>query len=317
METKVTKNIDIIKRDFRTLNQETQKELRRLAFVHLEAGMLGKDICKLLQINPWTLSNWIANKEDLETRNFEGKLRGRKEGEQRRLEPEEEIYIKKTILEKTPEDMGLGAALWTRRRVQELIKEETKELFPINTVGNQLRRWNLTAQRPAKVAYQQDMNKIEHWIKEEYPKITQRALLEGAIVKFSDETGMSLNTYYGKSYGLKGVTPKIKLPSGRTHISLISTMSIGGTGEFMLYKGGLNGELFIEFLKRQIKDSTQKIFLIVDNLRAHKSKLVKAWVERHKSKIELFFPATLRSTVQSNRVIQQYLKTHGTSTVFS
>jgi transposase len=298
------------KRDFRSLDNNTQAELRRLALRQVKQGKTKQEVADFMEINIQTLWDWLRKEAELEEREFQGLLRGRKEGEQRRLEPKEETFIKQTILEKTPEDVGLGAALWTRRRVQELIKDETKELFPINTVGNQLRRWGLTAQRPAKIAYQQDINKIENWIKNEYPVITKRAELEGAIVKFSDETGISLNTYYGKSYGEKGKTPSIKLPSGRTHVSLISSMSVGGTGEFMLYKGGLNSELFIEFLKRQVKDATQKIFLIVDNLRVHKSKLVKAWVERNKSKIEIFFPTTLRSTIQPNRVIQQYLKTY-------
>lgn len=301
-----------IKRDFRKLNQDVQAELRRLAFKYVEEGKTRGEIAKLLEIDPWTLTQWKSKEKGLKERNYQGELRGRKIGEKRILNREQEVYLKKVILEKVPEDIGLGSALWTRRRVQELIKKETKQAFPMNTVGNQLERWGLTSQRPGKVAYQQDILKIENWIKNEYPKIVELCKLEGGIIKFSDETGISLNTYYGKSYGEKGKTPVIKLPSGRTHISLISSMSNGGTSEFMLYKGGLNSETFIDFLQRQIKDSTKKIFLIVDNLRVHKSKMVQAWAKRHKDKVALFFPTTLCSTVQPNRAIQQYLKTYFT-----
>lgn len=297
------------KRDFRKLNQDVQAELRRLAFKYMKEGKTRTEIAHLLEVDPWTLTQWKIKEKDLKERNFQGELRGRKEGEKRILKPEQEKYIKETILQKVPEDIGLGSALWTRRRVQELIKKETKKIFPMNTVGNQLFRWGLTAQRPGKVAYQQDLLKIENWIKNEYPKIVELCNLQNGIIKFSDETGISLNTYYGKSYAAKGKTPVIKLPSGRTHISLISSMSNGGTSEFMLYKGGLDSETFIDFLQRQIKDSTKKIFLIVDNLRVHKSKMVKAWQKRHKDKIELFFPTSLRSTTQPNRILQQYLKT--------
>jgi len=38
-----------------------------------------------------------------------------------------------------------------------------------------------------------------------------------------------------------------------------------------------------------IKDAPQKIFLMVDHLRGHHSKLVKAWAEEHKAQIELFY----------------------------
>ena len=38
-----------------------------------------------------------------------------------------------------------------------------------------------------------------------------------------------------------------------------------------------------------IQDAGKKVFLILDNLRVHHSKPVKAWVDEHKDKIELFY----------------------------
>lgn len=45
----------------------------------------------------------------------------------------------------------------------------------------------------------------------------------------------------------------------------------------------------IEFLAALVKDSRRKVFLILDNLRVHHSKLVKAWVAKRNKKIELFY----------------------------
>jgi transposase len=229
-----------------------------------------------------------------------GELRGRKEGEQRILTEKEELEIKEFIVKQIPEDLGLGAALWTRRKIQELIKKETKHKFPLNTVGNHMYRWGLTAQRPGKRAYEQDDEKIRKWTEEEYPKIVKKANKEKATIKFSDETGISLNAYYGKSYALKGKTPRIKLPTVRTHISMISSVSRGGALEFSLYRKGLDSDKFIDFLEKQVKHATKKIYLIVDNLRVHKSKKVLAWAREHKTQIELFFSTSLRPTIQSS-----------------
>lgn len=44
----------------------------------------------------------------------------------------------------------------------------------------------------------------------------------------------------------------------------------------------------IEFLQASIKDAGRKIFLILDNLRAHHSKLVKEWVAERQDQIQLF-----------------------------
>jgi transposase len=45
----------------------------------------------------------------------------------------------------------------------------------------------------------------------------------------------------------------------------------------------------IEFLAALIKDADKKVFLILDNLRVHHSKLVEAWVAERKEQIELFY----------------------------
>jgi len=45
----------------------------------------------------------------------------------------------------------------------------------------------------------------------------------------------------------------------------------------------------IEFLEALIKDATKKIFLILDNLRAHHSKPVKAWLAERTDRIEVFY----------------------------
>jgi hypothetical protein len=38
-----------------------------------------------------------------------------------------------------------------------------------------------------------------------------------------------------------------------------------------------------------VKDAGKKVFLILDNLRVHHSKLVKAWVGQYSAQIELFY----------------------------
>jgi hypothetical protein len=51
----------------------------------------------------------------------------------------------------------------------------------------------------------------------------------------------------------------------------------------------LNADLFLTFLRRLIKDAKQKVFLIVDNLRVHHARKVKAWVAARAEAIELFY----------------------------
>jgi transposase len=57
----------------------------------------------------------------------------------------------------------------------------------------------------------------------------------------------------------------------------------------MIYDGALNAALFLNFLRRLVKDARRKILLIVDNLRVHRAKLVTAWVQANRHRIELVY----------------------------
>jgi transposase len=51
----------------------------------------------------------------------------------------------------------------------------------------------------------------------------------------------------------------------------------------------MHSDTLIKFMKRLIKGSRRKIFLIIDNLKVHHSYVVRNWLEKHKEQIEAFF----------------------------
>ena len=68
---------------------------------------------------------------------------------------------------------------------------------------------------------------------------------------------------------------------------MISAVNNRAKLRFMLYDDAMNSQSLIEFMKRLVKDAGRKVILILDNLRVHYSKPVKAWLE-NKEKIEVF-----------------------------
>ena len=70
---------------------------------------------------------------------------------------------------------------------------------------------------------------------------------------------------------------------------MISTVTNQGKARWMIIEDNFGADRLIEFLEALIKDAERKIFLILDNLRAHHSKLVKAWLETRKDQIEIFY----------------------------
>jgi transposase len=218
------------------------------------------------------------------------KTRGRKSGMGRTLTQEQELRIQKLICEKRPEQLKMDFALWTRGAVKELIERELGFELSIRAVGDYLCRWGFTPQKPIKRAYEQQPKAVRKWLDEEYPEIEKRALAEGAEIHWGDETCVMNTDVRGRSYSPRGQTPETCAVWGRREkFSMISTVTNRGKCRWMIIDGAFNSDRLIEFMGLLIKDAGRKIFLVLDNLRVHHSKLVKAWLEEQQEKIEVFF----------------------------
>ena len=53
----------------------------------------------------------------------------------------------------------------------------------------------------------------------------------------------------------------------------------------MMYEQNRSARILLRFMKRRIKDAGRNVYLILDKLRVHHAKLVKAWLQRHQSEI--------------------------------
>lgn len=249
------------------------------------------DIAELLDVHRNTVSKWWKAYQVGGIQSVRSQKRGRQTGDQRTLSPDQEHEIQRLICDKTPDQYKLTFALWTRRAVQELIKLRLEITLPIRTVGEYLKRWGFTPQKPLKRAYEQRPAEVQKWLDEQYPEIAARAKREKAEIHWGDETGIRSDSQHGRSYSPKGKTPVIRLSAKRVSTNMISTVSNQGKVRFMVYSGSMNAKRLIQFFKQLIKESGRKIFLILDNLRVHHAKPVKAWLaeEKNKEKIELFF----------------------------
>jgi transposase len=214
------------------------------------------------------------------------------------------------LVDKTPDQLKLPFALWTRKAVQEAIAQHYDVKLPIRTVGEYLHRWGFTPQKPVKKSYEQQPERVKKWLDEEYPGIAQKAREEGAEILWGDETGISSEDNRGRGYAPKGQTPVVYGPGKRFSASMISAINNQGKMRFMVYEGALRVDTFLKFLRRVIKDIGRKIFIIVDNLRVHHAKKVQKWVEKHKDRIEIFFLPPYSPEHNPNEYMNQDVKAH-------
>lgn len=215
--------------------------------------------------------------------------RGRAKGTFRHLTAGQEKQLCKKIIDKIPEQLKLDFALWTRDAVRQLIKQDTGLDMPIRTVGEYLKRWGFTPQKPLKFAYERKPEAVKKWLEVDYPAISARAKTIKAEIYWGDETGLRSGDVRGRGYSPKGQTPIIQATAKYENLSMVSAITNKGRVHWMIVDGAVDNLKFIEFLKGLIKYSRVKIFLILDNLRVHHSKQVSAWVNENKERIELFF----------------------------
>lgn len=219
--------------------------------------------------------------------------RGRQAGDGRRLNVEQEAFVRRTICDKRPEQLKMEFALWTRGAVMQFIEREFGIRLSIRATGEYLRRWGFTPQKPIKRAYEQRPEAVRQWLDHEYPAIERRAKAEGAEIHWGDETALVNTDVRGRSYAPRGKTPVTMAVGGtREKLSMISTVTNQGRANWMIIDGAFNHERLIEFLdalRRDGKRRRRKVFLILDNLGVHHCKPVKAWLATHKRDIEAFF----------------------------
>ena len=277
------------KEDARKLPPSAQEEKRKLAIKLRNKNYLIKDIAETLGVSPQAVSGWIKRYKEEGFSSLKAKKRGPETGATRQLTQDQEKRLRKMIVDKTPDQIKLAYALWTRKAVMELIKQETGIDMPIRTVGEYLKRWGFTPQKPVKRAYEQNPQAVQRWLDDEYPSIKSRAKKENAEIYWADETGMRNDSQHERGYAPKGKTPVVRLNANRTSTNMISAITNQGKVRFRVFDGTMNADILIDFCKRLIKSAKRKVYLILDNLRVHHARIFKSWLAEHSDEIEVFY----------------------------
>ncbi len=77
----------------------------------------------------------------------------RPKGSGRLLSGEQEQQVQWLIRDRTPDQLKMRYALWTRQAVSELIEARFDIRLPVRTMDKYLKRWGYTPQKPLKKAY--------------------------------------------------------------------------------------------------------------------------------------------------------------------
>ena len=106
-----------------------------------------------------------------------------------------------------------------------------------------------------------------------------------------DEMGLRSNHVTGTCFAPMGQTLVLRAIGQRFGCNIISAITNRGKLVFMVFEGKFRGPVFIEFLRRSLKQTKGKLYLIVDGHPVHRSAAAKQFVAGNAQQLRLIrFP---------------------------
>lgn len=275
--------------DARTIPPEQLYERRKQAVMLRKKKHTYAEIGEIVGVNRNVVSEWIGLWKEGGMKALQVKPAGRPKGKGLTLSKAQQQKIKQSLVEIMPDQLKLPFALWTRAAVQQLIADLFEIKMPIRSVGNYLKRWGFTPQKPIKRAYERNEKKVKEWLEKDYPALATQAKKEGAEIHWGDETGICSSDQVGRGYAPKGKTPVRRHKGKSERVNMISSVTNQGKVRFMFYDGTMNAKRLLSFFRRLIKDTQRKVYMILDNLRVHHAKIVRSWLDKHSNRIEVHY----------------------------
>jgi transposase len=257
-----------------------------------------------------TIYRWLR----AEKRGGEAALKARKHpGPTPALTPRQKLRVRSWISGKDPRQYGFDFGLWTRQIVSALIEEKFGIKLGVTAVGRLLAELDVTPQKPLRRAYERDPEAIEHWKTKEFPRLRARARRVGATIFYLDEAGVRSDQALGRTWGLRGKTPEVPTSGKRQSVSAISAVNALGAFWYEIYGERLNKTRFVELLRHFMRGRKRPVFLVLDRHPAHIARVVAAYVQSQKGRLELHFLPGYAPELNPDEFVWNYLKHEGVS----
>jgi len=293
--------------DGRRLSHEALEQIRITCVKRVEAGESPEVVIKSVGFERSRIYTWlVAYREGGIEALKAKKLLGRPA----KITGSQMQSLYRIIANETPLQYKFSFALWTCGIIRELLKQQYKIHLSEVSIGRLLKKLGLTRQKPLFRAYQQDPEKVQHYLNTEYPKIKKLAKQNGASIYFGDEASIRSDYHSGTTWAPKGDTPIVKTTGARFRVNMISAVSAKGEMRFMLTEKSTTADIFIEFLGRLIKGADHPIYLILDGHPVHKSKRVKDYITSLEGKLVLFFLPGYSPELNPDENVWGYVKHH-------
>lgn len=278
-------------KDNRNLSPLELAVLRQRSVAAVLKGEKQCHVARLFGVSQQSLSGWMKEYHEEGEASFVYQKRGRKVGSGV-LTEEQGSAIVALMTAKMPDQLGLSFFLWTRAAVVALINRQYGVRITEQCAGQYLEKWDMTPQKPARRAWQQDPAAVQEWLQQRFPRIKAAAKRRGAMILWLDEMGIRSDDQVGRTYGRRGQTPVVPVSGQRFRCNMISALSNSGSLYFKVFTERFTAPVLLDFMCRLERQFERPLVLICDGHPVHRAKAVSQWLQDRNGHIrQEFLPA--------------------------
>ena len=271
-----------VSRDFEALERRRMRAASLLA-----KGLSQSEVARRVGAHRQSVSKWAA---ELQAKGRAGLKKAGRAGRKPRLSAEQISQIEHG-LKRGPQALGYETSLWTANRVAHLIEQESGVSYHPGHVWRILRQLGWSCQRPAGRALERDEKAIAALEEGALAGIKKKAKKQGRIIVFIDESGLSERPHRCRTWAPRGQTPVLQYHFNWKTLSAMAGVTWWNF-YFRLFPGAIKSPQVVEFLRHLMRHLPDKLLIIWDGLRSHRSHLVWDFVRQQRGRLWLeFLPA--------------------------
>jgi transposase len=281
-------------------------DVRIRAVEAVNRGMAVGQVADAFNVDRTTLFRWC---QKYETDGQEGLQRKPGSGRPRLLEDLEEDDLRRIVMFPAS-DFGYETDLWTVGRLRQVIEELYEFKLSDNTVWRRLRDAGLTYQKPERQYFQVDEKARQRWLRNEVPQIRRAVREFRAILYFQDESNVSLTAFLGKTWAIRGDTPRVPVTGTRGGVSAMSALSGQGRLLFRLFDKRICSGEVIYFLDQMLRfHKGRHLVVVMDQAPPHTSQITRGYIDSQR-RLHVFYLPKYSPDWNPDEKVWNHLKHH-------
>jgi transposase len=264
-------------------------ELRARAVQAVCDGMPVTLVAQAYQVDRTTLQRWLARYR--QHGDYRGLQRKAGSGRPRKL-GNLTLQQWRAIILKPASSFGFETDFWTAKRVHQVIVQRYDASVGQRTIVRRLHDAGLSYQKPTREYLEADPVAREEWLRTTVPQIRETLKKHRAILYCEDEASISLTAMLGKTWAVRGQTPKQKVTGKRGSVPVLSAINGQGRLVFRLYDKRICSTEVMEFLGQLLRAHPRRhVVVVMDQAPPHTSQATKAFIAGQRRLHVYYLPA--------------------------